>query len=438
MAEYTTRNVLNLEIHNLPSRERFEQLKAEGKLDPNALYFTPDETNDIFTEATNMVAEAFSVAASMMPPVLTHAWFDHEVDNMSWLCADTFSWHNYDPYKVAYEHLANDINGKILQSETVNDITIQFYLADDGHKICLPDQESNLVALYEATGTAWYYLLDQTNQQFKLPRTKEQGIKEVYNGSDGIVILSNGLVIQSKPNRSGSTWTPNMSLVDSTRPVGASAASYGSVYAGERTMYFGTEWTGGKFISHAASNDAGASGTLYGATLISYATDEQISAFLGRDFRSSFPDKRLYFYVGHFEQDAVEQTAGINAETLSKKIDLPADKTQADVDFVVSSQLPTADNGYTWYRKYKSGWVEQGGLSTGTGTRNVTLPIEMASSNYNISAMATRANADAITAAGYGTRTTTKFSMQVSTVNQGSYTWNSAANVIWQVCGMAA
>ena len=32
-------------------------------------------------------------------------------------------------------------------------------------------------------------------------------------------------------------------------------------------------------------------------------------------------------------------------------------------DYVIQSQTPTADNNYTWYRKYKSGWIEQGGYS---------------------------------------------------------------------------
>lgn len=33
-------------------------------------------------------------------------------------------------------------------------------------------------------------------------------------------------------------------------------------------------------------------------------------------------------------------------------------------DYVIESQNPTAENNYTWYRKYKSGWVEQGGTMT--------------------------------------------------------------------------
>lgn len=50
-------------------------------------------------------------------------------------------------------------------------------------------------------------------------------------------------------------------------------------------------------------------------------------------------------------------------------------------DTVIEWQLPTADNGYTWYRKYASGWVEQGGRAA-KGQTNITLPIEMADTNY--------------------------------------------------------
>lgn len=60
----------------------------------------------------------------------------------------------------------------------------------------------------------------------------------------------------------------------------------------------------------------------------------------------------------------------------------------AGADYVVESQLPTALNNYTWYRKYKSGWVEQGGIeSVGSGSwTSVSLPVEMADTNYGIQA----------------------------------------------------
>lgn len=38
-----------------------------------------------------------------------------------------------------------------------------------------------------------------------------------------------------------------------------------------------------------------------------------------------------------------------------------ADVAALKYDYVVDFQAPTAENNYTWFRKYKSGWVEQGG-----------------------------------------------------------------------------
>lgn len=54
------------------------------------------------------------------------------------------------------------------------------------------------------------------------------------------------------------------------------------------------------------------------------------------------------------------------------------------IDTVVDFQVPTSSNNYTWYRKYSSGWVEQGGISaTGSGTSGtITLPITMQDNNY--------------------------------------------------------
>jgi hypothetical protein len=47
----------------------------------------------------------------------------------------------------------------------------------------------------------------------------------------------------------------------------------------------------------------------------------------------------------------------------------------SNVDYVVESRTGMAGIGYVdgWYRKYKSGWVEQGGVSTVGGNRQVTL-----------------------------------------------------------------
>jgi len=102
----------------------------------------------------------------------------------------------------------------------------------------------------------------------------------------------------------------------------------------------------------------------------------------------------------------------------------------ANADFVIERQDPTAANNYTWFRKYKSGWVEQGGQVTNADSQSVTLPITMADSNYQV--MVTEGETDknpnySICAGG---KTTTGFSIYMS--------WNHTTYPsMWEVKGMA-
>ncbi|MEE1029648.1 MAG: hypothetical protein UIC65_01355, partial [Alphaproteobacteria bacterium] len=84
---------------------------------------------------------------------------------------------SYDPSTPDTRYYRNASKDIVLSvpastTETIGDITITYYRAKNGRKICLPDQESNLLTLYNSTGVAWYYILDTENKRFKLPRTK--------------------------------------------------------------------------------------------------------------------------------------------------------------------------------------------------------------------------------------------------------------------------
>lgn len=112
-------------------------------------------------------------------------------------------------------------------------------------------------------------------------------------------------------------------------------------------------------------------------------------------------------------------------------------------DYVVDWQVPTAGNNYTWYRKYKSGWVEQGGITTfaqhGANTsrdNTVSLPVEMADTQYYVAAPTF------ITDAGnsQGLRNFRNV-RSVTTLKIGMYTINALSNsynVQWCVSGYAA
>ena len=114
--------------------------------------------------STNVISNAHSL--------LDFKWTDHILNEMSWLRADTFSWHNGDLYVGAYNHLVADYESAASNTETINGYTITFYTATDGHKIVLTNMETIVQNIYNSTGVAWYYIIDTVNKRFKLPRTK--------------------------------------------------------------------------------------------------------------------------------------------------------------------------------------------------------------------------------------------------------------------------
>ena len=86
--------------------------------------------------------------------------------------------------------------------------------------------------------------------------------------------------------------------------------------------------------------------------------------------------------MGEITVDTTNKTLRVHDGTtvggvpLAKQSEIPE---IVNADYVVESQLPTAENNYTWYRKYKSGWAEQGGeihIANDTFVR-ITLRIEM-------------------------------------------------------------
>ena len=108
------------------------------------------------------------------------------------------------------------------------------------------------------------------------------------------------------------------------------------------------------------------------------------------------------------------------SNALQQKVDLPSGKSQADIDYVVEWKAPTAENNYTWYRLYKSGWIEQGGPNNTINT-TITFPKEMADTNYTIIG-------PGFVIANYGrsaviTKTTIGFTTDSSANNSGTDYW---------------
>ena len=131
---------------------------------------------------------------------------------------------------------------------------------------------------------------------------------------------------------------------------------------------------GAVFNNNAYGSNIGAStGTATGDVNIGYGvtTDPTKSGI-----ETSSSGLKLYFYVGETVQDA-------NLINASKVLDLLA-KLES-YDYVVESKTSTAEDP-TWYRVYKSGWVEQGGsvLNATDSATTVVLPKAFSNLNYNV------------------------------------------------------
>ena len=125
----------------------------------------------------------------------------------------------------------------------------------------------------------------------------------------------------------------------------------------------------------------------------------------------------------------------LTMDTEKKELRLHDGTTQGGhmIDTVVAWQAPTAENNYTWYRKYASGWVEQGGRFSGYDV-TITLPVVMSDTNYNIQSTGT----DTVGGGGYQYtfyRSQTITGFKIVSAYAGNWYNNSG---YWQVSGIAA
>ena len=417
--------------------------------------------------------DAATAGSGYHPDLFDHKWADHILDDVQWLRADTFSWQDGGVYEAAFNELFNDIykyttwylEGEFLLrtysptpsvgdqaylnsepnpvpiglvqaydsvnntitvnnktytynsnqyvtpvTETVAGITVTYYPGTSGRKIVAYANMSAVESVYAATGVAWYYIIDTTNQQFKLPRTKYgfTGLRDTVNNYVAPGLPNVKFRLSGIATHRGSTQATDMAtavyLGELSYTGGGDAAFYIDKYAFEVK----------------GSNNSSIYGN--GATVQPPATQQY-----------------LYFYVGNFTQTALENTAGLNASLFNNKADIDLANVLANIDYVVESQLPTADNNYTWYRKYRSGWVEQGQKKIQIAHNSkglITLPVAMANTDYMALAGSNQVNssgtfgANSTVSANAGTTTQVRLGQSNSA--------SASMDVWWEVKGLAA
>lgn len=273
------------------------------------------------------------------PDLFSWQWSDHEINDMQWLRADTFSWQSKTAYEVAYNHLVDDVTGITPTTETIAGTTITVYVATDGHKIVLADQESNVTAIYTATGVAWYYILDTVNQRFKLPRTQfgATGLRDTVGKyvEAGLPNITGKFKVRNNPN-----GNPQGNITDTEGAFSSEDSVSGGYtkFSADENSYTGNT---------TAVFDASDSNSIYGN---------------GTTVQPKATQMHLYFYVGNFTQTALENTAGLNASLFNAKVDLTSawgfpDGTNTVLTLGASGTQYTApaDGWFSLYAQYAGG-----------------------------------------------------------------------------------
>ena len=397
----------------------------------------------------SIVDSADSLANMYHPPLLISTWADHKLNDVSWLRADTFSWQSGEIYKAAYNHLLQDVtektynylyawmkttanndiyytltenpvvgdclyddgsifvtdditgvrtyakivsissggalglaNGDFYVRQTLNDIDYGSYVpltendcfvAPDGHKIFaslaesasynIYNLENTVINYYNNTGVAWYYILDTENQRFKLPRTKF--------GFTGLRNSVGDYIQAGVPNITGSFYATGDYVTESGTFTGAFKAG--------SNVSRNDCGTGNRHEYPALDFDASRSSSVYGNSSTVQPPATQMY---------------LYFYVGNYTPSAITQTAGINADLFNDKADLTLSNVNTNLttinnvmpssmDYVVASWV-SSDKTH-WYKKYRSGFIDQGGrqgITSGWNTVNLHTP--MTTDTYEI------------------------------------------------------
>ena len=208
------------------------------------------------------------------------------------------------------------------ETETIGGITITLYRATDGHKIVLADQQTNVESIYAATGVAWYYILDTTNQRFKLPRSKWNFV--------GLRDSVGGYIAPGLPNITGGMSPTGLAGVSN---------SYGAFYdeLNNTTDYqeatregYGVRWG---FNASRSSSIYGNSNTVQPPATQAY----------------------LYFYVGNTIQNQTTIDVGEMTEAINDKVDLAS--SWGTLSTTYDNLTEPSNNGYIDITAPADGWL---------------------------------------------------------------------------------
>ena len=321
-------------------------------------------TSQNFAQQAQQSAEdaASSAAVSNPPPLLTHSWEDHILNDIRYLRADTFSWQNGEFYKSAYEHLVEDYNSRIKNSNGTT--YYAWYSADssydNGLVYTLSETPSAGDEAYRPSNGTYIWggdihsVLDNNTTllidgKVRYTRSAENDILPdaytetigsqtitYYQAEDGhkIVLPDQESVVQAIYEETGVAWYYILDVANKRFKLPRELPITDKSKGNGMTLGFtdGTNFGGVAFHNSENSlNNVSNYGGTVGVTassehplsnnkLVGITTDPTKSGIISHRENTN-GQQYLYFYVGNYTKSAIEQTAGLNSELFNGKMD---------------------------------------------------------------------------------------------------------------------
>ena len=265
--------------------------------------------------------------------------------------------------------------------------------------------ESDWQTSISTYGVCGKFVLDTTNNTIRLPK--------ITGFVEGTVTLTElGTLVEA--------GLPNISGSFSTRDSGGTYND-GEAWNTKTGAFSGNTGT----YNHVQASAAGGWGPHNG--VLSFDASRSSAIYGSSDTVQPQSIKGyIYIVIANTTKTEIEVDIDQIAVDLNNKVDKGFD--------IVEFQEPTADNNYTWYKKYRNGWVEQGGYRTSVSNTIITLLIPMADTNYTLIKTINndyQGNGNSVT---WGSATAVKISTTQIRLNQT----NGGDMQSWQVSGMAA
>ena len=298
--------------------------------------------------------------------LLEPKFFESEVYNVSWLLANGSYNGSNAIHPSAYQALLVENNTEVAIGSTVT-LPIGTEYTKRGLSVKL-STDSDI--------TDYDFVVNTSDETFRLP------IK--INLASGKAVIGNGLTLGLR-HKGVDGYGMQITNNNNVETLDASSDAYGKL----------------------TTDTYSSSGQIGTVGYVGVTTDPTKSGI-----ELSDSNLYLYFYVGETVQNANLVNVGRIEEKLASLIAI----------------VETYQNGTSWYRIWSDGWIEQGGVSS--GSTNVTFIKSFSNGTYtiNVTRLATCENIPAVTS-----KTATSFKVEWKVVNQNLNA--NTTNCSWYACG---